>query len=175
MSQGCRVFDINLTQKSVDERVSLGIVSIVSSERSGVRSDETGTSPGSNRGSVSGDWGSVNGQVIGLTILVQINATVDEIVVELGWFVGQDGHLAFSADGLLDGSRRSVGDDGGGGLGEWVSEWRAVSVAWECTAVVQTGVGVVVGQNSWGCGVEGGIRLAVLVQIDALREQVIVK
>ena len=141
---------------------------------SSVRSNETGTSPGSNRGSVSGDWGSVNGQVIGLTILVQINATVDEIVVELGGFVGQDGHLAFSADGLLDGSGRSVGDDGGGGLGEWVSEWRAVSVAWECTAVVQTGVGVVVGQDSW-CGVDGDIRLAVLVQIDALRDQVIVK
>ena len=149
--------------ESVDERVSLRIVSSVSR----VRSNETGTSPGSNWCGVSGDWGGVNG-IIWLTILVQINATVDEIVEELGGFMGEDGDLPLGA-GCLD-----LSDGSSGSLDEWVSEWSAVSVAWECTAIVQTGVGVVVGQNSW-CGVDGDIRLAVLVQIDALRDQVIVK
>ena len=135
---------------------------------SSVRSNETGTSPGSNWCGVSGDWGGVNGEVNWLTILVQINATVDEIVEELGGFMGEDGHLALGAGGL------DLSDGSSGSLDEWVSEWSAVSVAWECTAIVQTGVGVVVGQNSW-CGVDGDIRLAVLVQIDALRDQVIVK
>ena len=149
--------------ESVDERVSLRIVSSVSR----VRSNETGTSPGSNWCGVSGDWGGVNG-IIWLTILVQINATVDEIVEELGGFMGEDGHLALGAGGL------DLSGGSSGSLDERVSERSSVSVAWECTAVVQTGVGVVVGQNSW-CGVDGDIRLAVLVQINALRDQVIVK
>jgi hypothetical protein len=139
--------------ESADERVSLRIVS-------SVRSNETGTSPGSN-------WGSVNGQVIWLTILVQINATVDEIVEELGGFMGEDGHLALGTGGL------DLSGGSSGSLDEWVSERSSVSVG-ESTAVVQTGVGVVVGQNSW-CGVDGDIGLAVLVQINALRDEVIVK
>ena len=133
---------------------------------SSVRSNETGTSPGSNWCGVSGDWGGVNG-IIWMTILVQINATVDEIVEELGGFMGEDGHLALGAGGL------DLSGGGSGSLDEWVSERSSVRVG-ESTAVVQTGVGVVVGQNSW-CGVDGDIRLAVLVQIDALRDQVIVK
>jgi hypothetical protein len=148
--------------ESVDERVSLRIVSSVSR----VRSNETGASPGSNWGSVSGNWGGVNG-IVWLTILVQINATVDKIVEELGGFMGEDGHLALGAGGL------DLSGGSSGSLDEWISERSAVSVG-ESTAVVQTGVGVVVGQNSW-CGVDGDIRLAVLVQINALRDQVIVK
>ena len=172
ITQGSRDSDMNLTQKSVDEWVSLRIESSV---RCVVRSNESGTSPGSNWGSESSDWGRVN-SVIGLAILVQINATVSEIVEELGGFVGQDGsNLAFSAGGLDGSSGSSVGDDGGGSLVKWESKRRAVSVAWESSAVVQTGVGVVVGQESGGCGVNWDIRLAVLVQINALREQVIIK
>jgi hypothetical protein len=149
-------------------------VSRVSGERSGVRSDESGTSEGSNWGSVGRKWGRVNG-VIGLSVLVQVNATVSEIVEELGGFV--DGNLAFSAGGL---GGSGVGDDGGRSLGEWVgerslgkwvSERSAVRVG-ESSAVVQTGVGVVVGQQSGSCGVDWDIRLAVLVQINALRVQV---
>ena len=146
--------------ESVNERVSLRIVS-------SVRSNETGTSPGSNWCGVSGNWGGVNG-IIWLTILVQINATVDKIVEELGGFMGEDGHLTLGAGGL------DLSGGSSGSLDEWISERSAVSVG-ESTAVVQTGVGVVVGQNSWCCRVEGDIRLAVLVQINALRDQVIVK
>ena len=145
--------------ESVNERVSLRIVS-------SVRSNETGTSPGSNWCGVSGNWGGVNG-IVWLTILVQINATVDKIVEELGGFMGEDGHLALGAGGL------DLSGGSSGSLDEWISERSSVSVG-ECTAIVQTGVGVVVGQNSW-CGVDGDIRLAVLVQINALRDQVIVK
>ncbi len=168
--QGSRDSEINLTQESVDERVSLTKVSRVSGEGSGVRSNESGTSEGSNWGSVGGKWGRENG-VIGLTILVQVNATVSEIVVELRGFVGKDSNLAFSTGGL---GGSGVGDDGGGSLGEWVGERRAVRVG-ESSAVVQTGVGVVVGQQSGGWGVDWDIGLAVLVQIDALRVQVIGK
>jgi hypothetical protein len=96
------------------------------------------------------------------TVLVQINATVNEIVEELGWFVGQNGsNLAFSASGF-DLSSRSSGS----------LDWESEGVS---SAVVETGVGVVVVQESGGCGEDGDIRLAVLVQINTPREQVIIK
>lgn len=132
---------------------------VVTSE-SRVRSDESGRSDGSN-------WGSVNG-VVGLAVLVQVNAFVTEIVEEFSWVVGKDGNLTFAAGGL------DLSGGSSGSLDEGVGERSAVSVG-ESSAVVQTGVGVVVGQESGGCGVDWDIGLAVLVQVNALRQQVIGK
>jgi hypothetical protein len=142
--------------ESVEEWVSLRVIT----SESRVGSDESGRSDRSN-------WGSVNG-VVGLAVLVQVNAFVTEIVEEFSWVVGKDGNLTFAAGGL------DLSGGSSGSLDEGVGERSAVSVG-ESSAVVQTGVGVVVGQESGGCGVDWDIGLAVLVQVNALRQQVIGK
>lgn len=150
----CGLLVTRLGKESVVERVGVRVESRVE------RMSESGASVGDN--------GAFEYGVIGLSVLVQIDAAVHEIVEKFRWFVGKNSHLALSASAL--------GGNGSGGLDERVGEGSAVRICRVSSARSQIRVRVVAaGQECGSSGVDWDVRLAVLVQIDALRVQVIHK